>query len=106
MPASLQPASIPTYKRAWALFNQFLYDVFQSTMFSLPIPPPTLALFIAYLFDKHYAPSSVNTFVSALGYSHKLAGFSDPGKVFLHCANIERISKDWPPLGLQITNYS
>ena len=78
----LQPASIPTYKRAWALFNQFLYDVFQSTMFSLPIPPPTLALFIAYLFDKHYAPSSVNTFVSALGYSHKLAGFSDPGKVF------------------------
>ena len=82
MHASLQPASIPTYKRAWALFNQFLYDVFQSTMFSLPIPPPTLALFIAYLFDKHYAPSSVNTFVSALGYSHKLAGFSDPGKVF------------------------
>lgn len=82
MQSSLQPSSVPTYKRAWALFNQFLYDIFQCTSFSLPIPPPTLALFIAYLFDRDYAPSTVNTFVSALGYSHRLAGFPDPGKVF------------------------
>lgn len=41
-----------------------------------------LVLFIAYLFDRHYAPSTVTTFISALGYSHKLAGFPDPGKVF------------------------
>ncbi|XP_078379981.1 uncharacterized protein LOC144662923 [Oculina patagonica] len=82
MQSSLQPSSLPTYKRTWVLFNQFLHDTFQCTMFSLPIPPPTLALFIAYLFNRHYAPSTVNTLVSALGYSHKLAGFPDPGKVF------------------------
>ena len=34
------------------------------------------------MFDSHYAPSTVNTYVSALGYSHKLMGFPDPAKVF------------------------
>lgn len=48
----------------------------------LPISPPTLALFIAYMFDHHYASSTVNTYVSAIGYSHKLSGFPDPTKVF------------------------
>ena len=32
-------------------------------------PPPTLALCIAYLFHRNYAPSTVNTYVSAFGYS-------------------------------------
>ena len=49
---------------------------------TLPVPPPTLALFIAYMFDHKYAPSTVNTYVSALGYCHKLAGFFDPTKIF------------------------
>ena len=35
----------------------------------MPVPPPTLALFIAYFFHRHYAPSTVNTNVSAIGYS-------------------------------------
>lgn len=41
-----------------------------------------LTLFAAYLFDHKYAPSTVNTYVSALSYSHKLSGFPDPTKVF------------------------
>lgn len=46
------------------------------------ISPLTLALFIAYLFYRHYASSSVNNYVSAIGYSHKLAGLPDPTKAF------------------------
>ena len=34
------------------------------------------------MFDHKYAPSTVNTYVSALGYCHKLAGFFDPTKIF------------------------
>lgn len=34
------------------------------------------------MFERHYAPSTVNTYVSALGYSHKLTGSPDPTKVF------------------------
>jgi len=41
-----------------------------------------MALFIAYLYNASYAPSTVNTYTSALGYSHKLMGFFDPSKVF------------------------
>ena len=47
-----------------------------------PISPPVLALFIAYMYDHHYAPSTVSTYVSALGYCHKLSGFPDPTKAF------------------------
>jgi hypothetical protein len=52
--SSLQPSSIPTYRRAWKLFDQFHSHVFQTFSYKLPISPPTLALFIAYMFDRRY----------------------------------------------------
>ena len=48
----------------------------------MPISPATLALFIAYLFDRNYASSTVNTYISAIGYSHKLSSLPDPTRVF------------------------
>ena len=80
--SSLQPSSVPIYRRAWKLFNQFLSSVFQSVDFSLPISPTILALFVAFLYDRNYAPSTVTTYVSAISYSHKLYGFPDPSKAF------------------------
>jgi hypothetical protein len=64
--SSFQPSSIPTYRRAWKLFYQFHSHVFQTFSYKLPISPPTLALFIAYMFDRRYAPSTVNTYISAI----------------------------------------
>ena len=80
--SSLQPSSIPTYTRAWKLFTQFHSTLFQTAGFSLPIMPATMALFIAYLFERNYASSTVNTYISALSYSHKLSGLPDPTRVF------------------------
>ena len=34
------------------------------------------------MFEHHYAASTANTYVSALGYCHRLAGVTDPTKVF------------------------
>ena len=34
------------------------------------------------MYNHHYAPSTVHTYVSALGYCHKLSGLADPTKVF------------------------
>lgn len=34
------------------------------------------------MYNHNYAPSTVNTYVSALGYCHKLSGVDDPTKVF------------------------
>jgi len=91
--SSLQPSSLPTYKRAWKLYNQFLYSTFHGVSIGLPISPPNLALFIAYLFDNHYAPSTVTTYVSALGYSHKLSGFPDPSQAFFIMQMLKGYSK-------------
>jgi len=44
--------------------------------------PATLALFVAYLFNRRYASSTVYTYVSALGYFHRLADVRDPTKTF------------------------
>ena len=67
--SSLQPSSLPTYQRAWKLFSQFLHIILPSVSTTLPISPPVLALFIAYMYDRHYAPSTVTTYVSALGFT-------------------------------------
>ena len=61
---------------------EFHHQILGSAVFAFPVCPPVLALFIAFLFNKNYASSTVNTYVSAIGYSHRLLGFSDPTKVF------------------------
>ena len=93
MKSSLQPSSLPTYKRAWKLYNQFLHSTFHGVSMALPIPPSNLAVFVAYLFDNHYAPSTVSTYVSALGYSHKLSGFPDPSQTFFIIQMLKGYSK-------------
>lgn len=62
---------------------------------SLPVIPASLALFIAYLFHCKYAPSTVTTYVSAIGYFHRLAGYDDPSKV----AYIKEMLKGYSKLG-------
>lgn len=83
MKSSLQPSSISTYHRDWNLSYQFLFHILPDSNSDMPVPPPTLALLIAYLFDRHYAASSFNTYVSTIGYSHKLASLPDTTKTFL-----------------------
>ena len=80
--SSLQPSSIPTYRRAWNLYSQFSNVVFHTALVNLPISPSNLGLFVAYMFQRHYAASTANTYISALGYYHRLAGVPDPTKVF------------------------
>ena len=80
--SSLQPSSIPTYRRAWRLYTHFSNRVLNSSAISLPLSPSNLGLFISFMFDKNYACSTARTYVSALGYCHRLAGHSDPTKVF------------------------
>lgn len=62
------------------------------------ISPPTLALFIAYLFYHHYAPSFVNTYLSAIGYSHKFSGVQDPTKTFF----ITQMPKEYGKIGIHL----
>ena len=81
--SSLQPWSLPTYQRAWKLFHLFLHATFPSILTSFPISPSILALLTAYMYNHHYAYSTVHTFVSALGYCHMLSGLQIPRRSFL-----------------------
>ena len=54
--SSLRKSSLATYRRAWKVFDQFYINVFHTVSYTLPISPHTLAFFIAYMFDRDYAP--------------------------------------------------
>ena len=82
MGSSLQPTSLPTYRRACKLYNTFSIDIFGQSACPLPLPPSNLAIFIGYLYQHNYASSTVNLYVSALGHIHRLAGVDDRTKVF------------------------
>ena len=49
-----------------------------------PISPNTLAIFIAYMYDKQYASLTLSSYVSALGHTHKFLSFPDPTKALLY----------------------
>ena len=84
--------------RAWKLFEQFHGVLFQGFSISFPIKPAVLALFVAHLYNKRYASSTVNTYVSALGYLHKLSGYADPTKIFY----IKQMLKGYLKLGCRL----
>ena len=96
--SSLQRSSILTCQHAWKLFDQFYLHISDTISYTLPISPHILALFIAYMFDRQYAPTTVNTYVSALGYSHKLFNLTDPTKVFF----IMQMLKGYGKLGFRL----
>ena len=80
--SSLSTASRKSYQRSWTVFTEF-YHRFHTTTISLPVPPSCLALFISYLCAKGLAPATINSYMSAIAYIHKLKGMVDPTKSFL-----------------------
>jgi hypothetical protein len=51
--------------------------------YHLPITIAQLALFIAYLQNKSFAARTISTYVSALGFIHKINKLPDPTEAFL-----------------------
>ena len=98
MQSSLQPSSVPTFRRAWKLYSQFSHSVMNTATISLPLSPSNLGLFIAYMFQHQYAVSTTNTYVSALGYCHRLMGLPDPSRVFW----VMKMMKGYRKMGLRI----
>ena len=78
--ARLSSTSLSTYRRPWYLYRHFQADKLQIQGPIFPIVTEHLALFIAYLAEQKYASSTVLTYISALGFPHRLAGLPDPTK--------------------------
>ena len=79
--SALASSSQAGYQRSWQLFHAFLSQL--NLPMCLPISVSVLALFIAYLVQLNYAPSTISTHVSAIGYVHKLQSLDDPTSSFL-----------------------
>ena len=70
------------YRRAWQVYKQFC-DLYRPEAPLMPATSDALALFIAYLSARKLAPSTITSYVSAVGYVHRLQGLPDPTKAFL-----------------------
>lgn len=66
------------YKRVWDELKCFCSAKLASEDANLPVSVATLSLFLASLFAKGYAPSTLTSYNSAIGYLHKLNGLEDP----------------------------
>ena len=78
----LKEKSTLQYQRSWALFHDFQRDTGLGGM-SLPIRPHYLSLFVAYLLRRGYAPSTVKSHLSAIGFSHRILGLEFNSESFL-----------------------
>lgn len=95
--SALSSGNRKNYQRAWATFNEFYKTFYHSADPELPLTALPLALFIAYLHACKLAPSSIKSYLSAIGYVHKMKGLPDPPKAFL-------IEKLLTALGRQVSS--
>ncbi len=70
-----------TYSTGWHVFCQFTSQ--RSIDLSLPVPSSVIQEFIAWLSLRGSAPSTIATYVSGVGFHHKVHGHPDPTKTFL-----------------------
>ena len=81
--SALTASSRRQYQRAWAVFRQFYCRFYGSENPILPLVPNCIPLFISYLSFRKMAYSTINSYLSAISYVHKLKGLRDPTKSFL-----------------------
>ena len=79
----LASGSGQSYRRAWTLFREFHEKFYKTKAFHLPLTTASLALFISFLDGRNLLPSTILTYLSAIGYVHKMKGLHDPTKAFL-----------------------
>ena len=69
------------YRRAWVLYGE--YALSQNILVAIPVTGQSLFLFIVYMKKQQYAAATITSYVSAIGYVHKLAGTNDQASSFL-----------------------
>ena len=67
------------YRRAGTLFREF-HETFYKTKAFQPLTTVSLALFISFLDSRNLSPSTILSYLSAIGYIHKMKGLHDPTK--------------------------
>ena len=64
------------YRRTWVLYGECAFS--KIIPVAIPVTEQSLFLFIVYMKKQQYAAATITSYVSAIGYVHKLAGTNDP----------------------------
>ena len=80
--AALSEGTKKASRRAVTSYGDFSKANFPTSPI-FPAPTGGLAAFIAQSYTKHYAPTTLLTYMSALSYVHRLAGMPDPAQHFV-----------------------
>ncbi|XP_063423640.1 uncharacterized protein LOC134707625 isoform X2 [Mytilus trossulus] len=92
--SSIAPSTLQIYQRGQALFYEFrsLYGL----MNTWPIPLCELLSFIAYLFKKELSHSTINCYVTGLGFFSKANNYEDVTQKFVVRKLLEGIKRSRP----------
>ncbi|VDI07911.1 Hypothetical predicted protein [Mytilus galloprovincialis] len=77
----LSDSSQKTYRRAIIHYKSFVEEY--GIRFQLQLTNSDLILFIAHLKNKELAASSISTYISAIGFTHKINSWPDPTDSFI-----------------------
>ncbi|XP_052064929.1 uncharacterized protein LOC127704767 [Mytilus californianus] len=77
----LSESSQKTYRRAIIHYKSFAEEY--GIRFQLPLTSSDLILLIAHLKNKDLASSSMSTYISAIGFTHKINNWPDPTDSFI-----------------------
>ena len=88
------PKTTRTYEGAMKCFEEF--RLMHGIDDQFPIASSNISLFIAFLSIRGYAASTVATYISAIGYYHKVNGFIDPTDNFVIREMIEGFRRKGP----------
>ena len=78
----LSSRSCQSHRRAWTLFREFHTKFYKTATLHLPLSTSSLALFISFLDARKMAPTTILSYLSAIGFVHKMRGLHDPVKAF------------------------
>ena len=82
---SMAVSSFKVYKRAWVLYQQSMIEmgIDEELQLQLPITSQNVVLFIGYLSTRGFAPATITSYTTALGYAHKILDYSDPTSSYI-----------------------
>ena len=92
---SIADSTTQVYKRAWVLFQHCLVVTNQNkiSVQDLPLSFQTILVYLTYLRIKGFAPATITTYVSAIGYIHKVNGLVDPTTQFIIQKTLSSINR-------------
>ena len=78
---SLSPATVSSYNRMLEMNVHFCNEYFPGVNL-FPSTQTMIEYFISHLFVQNYQPSTIASYVSAIGYFHKIKNMPDPTASF------------------------